>query len=199
VKNFTLYFLERQLQDLQIILSESVATDLEDLYTRGVLKGRKKALNSLLEQLKNKYLKTFYKKFPRVQYEDIEEAFKETVDKIIKEKIKSEKKIESVFKKIMLQNLSNLSAKKRNIRKNLSCVKVIKSSVGLDRMSEIMRRVEKILTPQEKQVIDLCVKGKSVRSIGKELNLSPVTAWRSLNSAIDKIRLSHGMKSRKLG
>lgn len=201
MKNFILYFLEKQLEDLaeKTILSESKTADLEDLYVKGVLKGRKKALNLLLEELKKKYLKMFYRKFPKVQYEDIEEAFHETTSKIINEKPKSEKKIETLFKKLMIQNLSEFSNKKRKVRKNLSCVKVIKSSLGYDQMSSLMRRVEKLLTPQEKSVIELCVQGKPVRTIGKELNISAATAWRSLNSAIDKIRLSHGMKSRKLG
>lgn len=201
MKNFILYFLEKQLEDLaeKTILSESKTADLEDLYVKGVLKGRKKALNLLLEELKKKYLKMFYRKFPKIQYEDIEEAFHETTSKIINEKPKSEKKIETLFKKLMIQNLSEFSNKKRKVRKNLSCVKVIKSSLGYDQMSSLMRRVEKLLTPQEKSVIELCVQGKPVRTIGKELNISAATAWRSLNSAIDKIRLSHGMKSRKLG
>lgn len=201
MKNFILYFLEKQLEDLagKTILSESKTADLDDLYVKGVLKGRKKALNSLLDELKKKYLKMFYRKFPKVQYEDIEEAFHETANKIINEKPKSEKKIENIFKKLMIQNLSDLSCRKRKVRKNLSCMKAIKSSLGSDQLGVLMRRVEKLLTSQEKSILNLCVQGKPVRTIGKELNISGATAWRSLNSAIDKIRLSHGIKSRKLG
>ena len=44
----------------------------------------------------------------------------------------------------------------------------------------------------------MCSQGKSVRSIGTELKMSSATAWRLLNSAIDKIRMSHGMRSRHM-
>ena len=95
MKNFILYYLEKQLEDIgkSSILSESLS-ELDDLYDKGVLRKRKKALNLLLEKLKSKYVKTFYDKFPKIQYEDIEEAFAITVKKIIDERPKSKKRIE---------------------------------------------------------------------------------------------------------
>jgi DNA-binding CsgD family transcriptional regulator len=199
VKNFILYYLEKQLEDIgkSSILSES-SSELDDLYDKGVLRKRKKALNLLLDRLKSKYVKTFYDKFPKIQYEDIEDAFAITVKKIIDERPKSKKRIELLFKKMMIQNLSEVAKKKSDVKKNLSCLKSIKKSTGLS-VGELIRRAERLLTSQEKKIIELCAAGKSVRSIGKELNLSAPTAWRALNLGIDKVRLSHGMKSRKLG
>lgn len=199
MKSFALYYLEKQLSEISesSVIIESSDLNLDDLYQKGVLGKRKKALNSLLNHLKEKYVKFFYNKFPKIQYEDIQEAFEDTTKKIIEEKPKSKSKIENLFKKTMLQFLSNLSKKKNKIRKNLSCVKVVKSS-GKS-IGELMRRAEKILTHREKEIIEMCSNGKSVREISKQLNISHPTVWRSLNSGLDKLRVSYGMKSRKLG
>jgi DNA-binding CsgD family transcriptional regulator len=198
MKSFALYFIEKQLESVpsNAILSES--TDLDELYTKGVLKGGKKALKELLEKLKKKYIKSFYEKFPKTQYEDIEEAFHDATQKIIKEKSKSNKAIEKIFKKTMTQSLAEISKNKKCIKKNLSCIKVVKSTTNQP-ISVLMRRAEKFLTAQEKKVIEMCAEGNTVRNIGEKLGISAATAWRSLNSGLDKIRLSHGMKSRKLG
>jgi ATP/maltotriose-dependent transcriptional regulator MalT len=196
MKSFALYFLEKRLsEETDLILSES--TNLDELYAKGILKGRKKALKSFLDELKLKYINTFYEKFPKVQYEDIEDAFHDAIKKITEEKPKTDQAIEKIFKNTMTKSLSEVSKKKKDIRKNLSCVKVIKSTKSS--IGELMRRAEKILTSREKKIIELCAEGKNVREIGKKLKISAVTAWRSLNSGLDKLRLSHGMRSRKLG
>jgi len=194
VKSFGVYYLEKELQSNSVLLE---STDLDELYSKGVLKGRKKALKSFLETLKNKYVKIFYNKFPKIQYEDIQEAFDETIKKILEEKPKTQKKIEQLFKKNMHQNLSAYSKRKKDFKKNLSCLKSVKMTN--QSIKELMRRSERLLTSQEKKIIEMCSQGKTVRAMAKEINLSPATTWRVLNIALDKIRLSHGIKSRKLG
>ena len=103
---------------------------------------------------------------------------------------------ERVFKKKLKSHLSKASGRKRGARKNLSCVKSIK--VSGEELKSLLRRADKILSSNERKVLELCSKGESVRSIGPNMGMSFATAWRTLNSAIDKIRISHGMKSRHM-
>lgn len=139
------------------------------------------------DHIKKKHVSHFYEKFPNVQYEDVEDAFEEAKEKNGKQ-----------IKKEMESILSGMNKKKRGIKKNLSCVKAIKSAANGESLSSLMKRASKTLTSKEKKVVNMCSQGKSVRSIGTELNISSATAWRLLNSAIDKIRMSHGMRSRHM-
>lgn len=192
--SFGNYFIARELnEDVFGVISESVT---KDLYHKGVLKGGKKAQNSLLSHLKDKYTDHFCEKFPKVQYEDIEEAIYDSFKKMADKKHDSSNSAERLFKQSVYESLSGLHIKKRDAKRNLSCIRRLKSA---GEMNSIMKRAEKMLTSQERKIIDMCSQGKSVRAIGSELGLSSATAWRSLNDGLDKIRLSHGMKSRKLG
>jgi len=144
-------------------------------------------MSEAVDHLKEKHVSHFYEKFPNVQYEDVEDAFDEAKEKNGKQ-----------IKKEMENILSGLNKKKKGIKKNLSCVKAIKSVADGESLSSLIKRASKTLTSQEKKVVTMCSQGKSVRHIGKELDMSSATAWRVLNSAIDKIRMSHGMRSRHM-
>ena len=183
--SFAKFFLEREL-DFGEVLNESV--EMASL--------SKRKIESMSTKLKNKYTSHFYEKFPSVQYEDLEDAFKDAVADAIKEKPKSESSAKSKIKKNMEKNLLVLKGKKKKIGKSISCVKSMK--LGSDH-SELIKRAERTLTNKEKKVLHMCSQGKSVRVIGNEMGLSFPTAWRLLNMAIDKVRISHGFKSRKLG
>ena len=99
----------------------------------------------------------------------------------------------------MERHLSEVNKKKKGIRKSLSCVQAVKRSLGSSQsVSEVIRRAEKSLTSQEKKVVTMCSEGKPVRKIAEEIGTSFPTAWRILNSALDKIRMSHGMRPRNL-
>lgn len=169
MKTFSHYFLMKELHGIEeAVILESSAT----------------------ETMKEKYVAHFYEKFPKIQYDDVEDAFEEA---------KASAKDQKNIKKEMERILSDLNKKKKGIKKNLSCVKVIKSAMGDESpVSSLIKRAHRILTSQERKVLSMCSQGKSVRVIGKELEMSPVTAWRVLNSAIDKIRVSHGMRSRHM-
>jgi DNA-binding CsgD family transcriptional regulator len=144
----------------------------------------------------------YYEKYTNVQYEDVEEAFKDAVKAAIKKKPASEGSVKKAIAKEMEKTLSAVNRKKKGIGRSLSCVKAIKAAVsdkdGNKPISDLMKRASRILTNQEIKVLRMCSDGKSVRSIGSELGISYPTAWRTLNSAIDKIRMSHGMRSRHL-
>jgi DNA-binding CsgD family transcriptional regulator len=171
-----------------------IARELKDLEGSGVLSESAKSLH--IGHLKEKYAGHFYDKFPKAQYEDIEEALHDSFEKVMGGKHDA-RSAENLFKKMVDDSLSGLHRKKRTAKKSLSCVKVLKS-LGSD-MPSLIKRAERMLTSQEKKIIEMCSQGKSVRSIGAELGISAATAWRSLNDGLDKIRLSYGMKSRKLG
>lgn len=151
------------------------------------------------KELKGSYVKKLYEKFPKIQYEDVEEAFDAAVEEVKKGKERSESATKRAILKGMERNLAGINKKKRKLGKSLSCVKAIKSSLASGHsIADIMRRAEKILTSQEMRVVSMCSEGKPVRKIAEELGTSFPTAWRTLNSAIDKIRVSHGMRPRHL-
>lgn len=184
MKTFAQYFMENQLKDVGGLLSESRLT-AEDLAGKSALQ----------KHMRRKHLNHFIEEFPDVQHEDMEIAFRNAVKKVLKEKPETEKSAEKTFKKAMEEGLSDLHKNKRRIKKNLSCVKLIRSTSD-ESIPSIIKRAEKILTGKEKRVLGMCSQGKSVRSIAKETDMSYPTVWRTLNSAIDKIRMSHGIKPR---
>ena len=174
------------------VLSESTTQEAKSRPT-------KKELLDLLGKLKEKYTKHFYEKFPKAQYDDVEEAIRSSIEKTLDGDHVSSYSAGKFFKRSVHDSLSGLHAKKRKAKKNLSCVKVLKSLGSESSLSSLMKRAEKILTSQERKIIGMCSQGKSVRAIGYELGISSATAWRSLNDGLDKIRLSHGIRPRKLG
>jgi DNA-binding CsgD family transcriptional regulator/flagellar hook-basal body complex protein FliE len=185
--SFVKYFIERELSGIGDLISESVDN---------APKLRKKDLESLMSRLKKKYANYFQDKFPKAQHDDIEEALDDSSKKVHEANPDSESSAKKIFKREAKNILSGLTKKKRKANKNLSCVKAMKIPGSI---SSLIKRAERMLTSQEKKIIEMCSQGRSVRSIGSELGISAATAWRALNHGLDKIRLSHGIKSRKMG
>lgn len=185
--SFVKYFIEKELSGMEELIFESVDN---------TPKVRKKYLEKIVLRLKEKYTNYFRNKFPKAQHEDIEEALEDSSKKVHESRPDSESSVEKLFKKEAKNILSDLAKKKRKANKNLSCVKALKIPGSI---SSLMKRAERMLTSQERKIIEMCSQGRSVRSIGSELGISAATAWRALNHGLDKIRLSHGIKSRKMG
>lgn len=184
MRSFALYFMERQLAEDEVI-SESISADTLD----------SKSLRRLLKRFVRDNKSHFDSKYPNLLKSDIEEAMEEAAKEVRKEKPSSEKSAKRMFKKKTQQILSGNKTRKKEIKKSLSCVKALKLPSDKP-ISHLARKAEGMLTAQERKVLELCSQGKSVRSIGQEIGKSFPTAWRVLNSAIDKIRMSHGMGSR---
>lgn len=185
--SFALYFLERQLATDEVI-SESVSAEPLDA----------KSLKKLMKKTISGSKSHFDSKYPDLPKSDIEEAMEEAAKEVRKKKPDSEKAAKAMFKKNVDQILSGSKARKKEIKKNLSCVKALKMPSDKP-ISHLAKKAEGMLTAQERKVLELCSQGKSVRSIAEEIGKSFPTAWRILNSAIDKIRMSHGMRSRNKG
>jgi DNA-binding NarL/FixJ family response regulator len=184
MRNFALYFLERQLAAEEVI-SESASNEAIDA------KGIKRLLNKISKSQRSH----FDSKYPNLQKSDIEDAISEAKKEVKKQKPESEKSAKIMFKKTVDQILSGLKSRKKEIKRSLSCVKALK--IPSDKpISHLVKKADNMLTAQERRVLELCSQGKSVRAIGHEIDKSFPTAWRILNSAIDKIRMSHGMGSR---
>jgi len=185
---FGRYFMSRQLENLEGLISE--AADPKEF--RG-------AVRKVEKELKGSYIGKLYDRFPKIQYGDVEDAFDSAVAEVKKGSPKSESSTKRAIRKSMERHLSEVNKKKKGIRKSLSCVKAVKASLGShDSVSEIIRRAEKTLTSQEKRVLTMCSEGKPVRKIAEQIGTSFPTAWRTLNSALDKIRISHGMRPRNM-
>lgn len=180
MRSFVSYFLERSLGERIEVISES---------------------SSMYKRLKSVQIERLYDKYRNVQYGDVEEALDAAADEVRTKKPADEASAKRLLLKSAEKILSSLNKKKKSAKKSLSCVRAIKSSVPDGETKPIhvlMKRAERILTNREKKVLSMCADGKSVRTIGKEMGMSYPTVWRDLNSAIDKIRVSHGMKSRNL-
>ncbi len=185
---FSRYFISRRLEDLGGLLSE--AADPKEF--RG-------AVRKVERELKGSYINRLYDKFPKIQYGDVEDAFEDAVKEVKKGPPRSESATKRAIRKSMEKSLASVNRKKKDVRKSLSCVQAVKASLGSNQsVSEIIRRAEKTLTSQEKKVVIMCSEGKPVRKIAEEIGTSFPTAWRVLNSALDKIRMSHGMRPRNL-
>jgi DNA-binding CsgD family transcriptional regulator len=176
--------MENQLKDVGGLISES-ATSAENLMGKSAFQ----------KHMRQRHLDHFIEKFPDAQHEDIEIAFRNALKKVLKKKPETKRHAEKIFKKAMEEGLSDLHKNKKQIKKNLSCVKLMKSASD-DSIPSIIKRAEKILTGKERRVLGMCSQGKSVRSMAKDMNMSHPTVWRTLNSAIDKIRMSHGIRPR---
>lgn len=185
---FALYLMKRLLQEQAEVLSESASPDV---LRRGARRAEK--------ELKGAYVRRLYDRFPKIQHEDVEEAFDMAVAEVKKGKERSEPATKRAILKSMERHLSSINKKKKQVGKSLSCVRAIKSSLSNGQsIADLMKRAEKILTSQEMKVVHMCADGKPVRKIADELGTSFPTAWRTLNSALDKIRVSHGMRPRHL-
>lgn len=191
VKNFAQYFLERELENPEEAINESAENQ-----TFG-RKELKRFLKKSKERLRSKFRTRYENKHPKAQREDIEEAFEDALKKTELRRPKSEKSAHKILKSEMEKNITKMKSVKKDLQKNLSCVGIIRSSSGeSNSMETLIRRAERLLTSQERKVLELCSGGNTVRKIGSEMGTSFPTAWRILNRAIDKIRMSHGMSPR---
>jgi DNA-binding CsgD family transcriptional regulator len=184
MRSFALYFLERQLEDRNLI-SESTVQDQLDT----------KSLKRFLKKTSSKHKSHFASKYPDVQTNDIVDAMEEAAKETRKQKPDSEQSAKKIFKKKTNEILSGSKRRKKKMKKELSCVKALKMPSDKP-IAHLTKRAEGMLTDQERKVLALCSTGKSVREIGQDIGKSFPTAWRILNSAIDKVRISHGMGSR---
>lgn len=185
---FALYFMVRSLDEQRGVISESVDP-----------KEFRSAVRKAEKELKGAYVRRLYEKFPRIQYEDVEEAFDDAVSEVKKGNARTEPATKRAILKAMEKTLAGINRKKKAVGKSLSCVKAVKASLSNGQsMSDLMKRAQKILTSQEMKVFGMCSEGKPVRKIAEEMGTSFPTAWRVLNSALDKIRVSHGMRPRHL-
>lgn len=156
------------------------------------------AVRRIEKELKGPYIERLYKKFPKIQYGDVEEAFDEAMKEVKKSRPSSEASVKRAIRRKMEKILSQTNARKKGARKSLSCVGAVKSAAAGDTVADLIKRAARILTSQELKVISLCSEGKPVRKIADEIGTSFPTAWRVLNSALDKMRVSHGMRPRHL-
>jgi DNA-directed RNA polymerase specialized sigma subunit len=188
MENFSMYYIKRSLEDsVDSVLSES-AESFD--FTSFVRKNRRKSELA-------KHVRRLSAKHPSVQNCDIEDAVLAALKEVSRKKPSSKSVATKIFNKSVSSTLSDLSKRSRKAKKGLSCLKSIKKSDS--ELSGLVAKAGKILTANERKVLDLCSEGRSVRKIGEEMGISFPTAWRILNSAIDKVRISHGMKSRKKG
>jgi DNA-binding CsgD family transcriptional regulator len=186
--NFALYFMKRLLDGQEEIVSESVEP-----------KEFRRAVRRAEKELKGDYIKRLYEKYPRIQYNDIEDAFDEAMQEVKKGGAKSESSVRRSILKAMERRLASANKKRRSVGKSLSCIGAVKSSLRNGQsISDLMKRAEKILTNQEMKVVSMCAEGKSVRKMADDMDISFPTVWRTLNSALDKIRVSYGMRPRHL-
>jgi DNA-binding CsgD family transcriptional regulator len=187
MENFSKYYLSRVLADLSDpdMISESVSQDFD--YRSFVRDGKKKS--SVAREVRRAAAR-----YPSAQHCDIEDSVMEALKEVSRRKPSTEASAKRIFKKHLASLISGAGRRAKGARKNLSCIKSIKVS-GAE-MQSLLGRAGKILTPNEKKILEMCVEGKSVRDIGSKMGMSFPTAWRILNSAVDKIRISHGMKSR---
>jgi len=188
--DFSMYYLKRSLEELldAEILSESVGHDFD---VREFVKNSKK--NSVME----KYVLDFSLKHPSVRRCDVEDSIHEALSKLVRDKPAGSKEALRMLRTRVDELLSEVKKKGKDVKKKMSCLKSVKSfsSKGVD-LGSIIGKARGILTSNEKTALELCSSGHSVREMGLIMKMSFPTAWRTLNKALDKVRISHGMKSR---
>lgn len=186
---FSTYYL------LKNFLNLEENTILESVETKFDI--RKFVIDNKKKHLFQKHVLNLSKKYPQVRNCDIEDSILESLSSLIKKKPKNKSSANKLFKKIVEENLNEIIKKGKKTKRKLSCLKSIKSFSlkGID-IDEIIGKAKGILTNKEKTTLQLCASGHSVRQISKIINVSFSTAWRILNKGLDKVRISHGMKSR---
>lgn len=187
---FSTYYLQRSLEDLldEEVVLESAEADFD--IKRFVKENRKK---SAVE----KHVQTFSLKYPTARRCDVEDSISEALGGLYKDKPASSKAAVKAFKKRVDALLSEIKKKGKETKRNISCLKSIKSfnSKGLD-LNSVIGKAKGLLSSNERTALELCSSGHSVREMGSIMHVSFPTAWRILNRALDKVRISHGMKSR---
>jgi predicted DNA-binding protein (UPF0251 family) len=187
---FSMYYLKRSLDDLinNEIISESVDIDFD---IKGFIRDCKK------KAAMEKHVRDFSLKYPSARRCDVEDSISEALSKIAKDKPSNSKAATRALKKRVDAMLSEIQKKSKDAKRSISCLKSVKSFSlkGLD-LNGIIGKAKGILTSSERTALELCSSGHSVREMGSITGVSFPTAWRTLNRALDKVRISHGMKSR---
>jgi predicted DNA-binding protein (UPF0251 family) len=186
---FSTYYVLRNLEDSlpEDLLRESVDAGYAARFSKET---RKKS--SML-----KLVNDYARKYPKVRRCDVEDAILDSLTQIIKRKPSDSSSAKRMLKKQINSFLSEISKKGKAAKRSLSCIRSIKSfSVKGMNIDEIIGKAKGILTANEKMALDLCSGGHSVRQMALIMKVSFATAWRILNRALDKVRISHGMKSR---
>lgn len=144
-----------------------------------------------------KHVKYFSLKYPTVRSCDVEDSLSEALAKLSKDNPRDAKSAIKTLRKYVDGILSEVKKKGKDVKKNVSCLKSIKSfsSKGVD-LNSVIGKARGLLTSNEKIALELCSSGHSVREMGSIMKISFPTAWRTLNKALDKVRISHGMRSR---
>lgn len=145
------------------------------------------------------HVSRLHEKHPSLQRCDVERAVREALKEVSKKKPSGPAAAKRMVSRSADLILSSVKGDRKSKRRSLSCVRSIKglSSSSKD-LGSLIDRAGSILTANERRALDLCSSGHSVRSIGSEMGVSFPTAWRVLNSALDKVRISHGMKPRHM-
>ena len=187
---FSKYYVLRSLEDALdgSLLSESVSDGFD--VAKFVRDSRKKAA------IKDHVL-YFSRRHPHVRACDVEDAVLDAISSLSKEKPKDEAAARKKLRKRVDASLSETSKRVKDTRRKLSCLKSVKSfsSKGMD-LEAVIGKAKGILSSNERMALDLCSSGHSVREMGSIMKISFPTAWRTLNRALDKVRISNGMKSR---
>lgn len=191
--DFSTYYLQKSLAELfedddDDVLSESADQDFD--VKKFVKKNKKKGAME-------KHVLGFSLKYPSARRCDVEDSISEALSKLGKDKPTSESMAMKALRKRVDALLSEIQKKSRDAKKTISCLKSVKSLSlkGLD-LGSVIGKAKGIMTSSERTALELCASGHSVRDMGSIMGISFPTAWRTLNRALDKVRISHGMKSR---
>lgn len=185
-----MYYLRRSLEDLshEQSLTESVDSSFD--VAGFVRENRKKSAF-------DGHVRLFSKKYPSVRRCDVEDSVADSLKKIVGKEPKSLKSAKREFGRLVDSALSEISRRSKDARRSLSCLKSVKSlSVKGLNLDDLIGRAKGVLTSDERMSLELCSSGHSVREMGSIMGVSFPTAWRTLNRALDKVRVTHGMKSR---
>lgn len=190
MESFLNYYVSRSLEDSSELLGEASGQEFD---ARGF--ARRNGSGSLFRG----HVSKLHGKRPSFQRCDVEKAVRDALKEVAKKKPAGPGAAKRMLAKIADSALASAKGDRKRAKRSLSCVGSVKglSASGKD-LESLVDRAGSILTANERRVLELCSKGYSVRKIGSEIGVSFPTAWRVLNSALDKVRISHGMKSRHM-
>lgn len=184
------YYVARRLEDSQETLIES----FEDAFEPSVF-ARRNGSGSLFKG----HVSRLHDRHPSAQRCDVEKAVRQALKELPKKKPADQGSAKRMLARLADSALRSMKGDRKDARKSLSCIKSIKGlALSGKNLDSLMDRAGSILTANERKVLELCSRGHSVREIGSEMGISFPTAWRILNSAVDKVRISHGIKSRHM-
>lgn len=190
MESFLNYYVTKSLEDSSELLREASEQEFD-----GASFARKNSSGSLFRS----HVSKFHDRHPHLQRCDAEKAVKAALKEVARKKPASLGSAKRMLAKRAESALASMEGDRKGVKKSLSCIGSIKglASSGKD-LKSLLDRAGSILTANERKILELCSKGYSARRIAPEMGISFPTAWRILNSALDKVRISHGMKSRHM-